>query len=132
MVLVHLPLTLKTTIMHHTLSFFSSLSFPAFDVLPIVSLTPLESLVLDSHPSLPTYNVLVCSPAQPPHSVHPFNPLTNTYPMVTKFKNGISKPKLHVAIIPTCDSIIEPTTISQALFDHHWKSAMDSEFNALI
>ena len=126
MVLVHLPLTLKTTIMHHTLSFFSSLSFPAFDVLPIVSLTPLESLVLDSHPSLPTYNVLVCSPAQPPHSVHPFNPLTNTYPMVTKFKNGIS------TIIPTCDSIIEPTTISQALFDHHWKSALDSEFNALI
>ena len=126
MVLVHLPLTLKTTIMHHTLSFFSSLSSPAFDVLPIVSLTPLESLVLDSHPSLPTYNVLVCSPAQPSHSVHPFNPLTNTYPMVTKFKNGIS------TIIPTCDSIIEPTTISQALFDHHWKSAMDSEFNALI
>lgn len=47
--------------------------------------------------------------------------------MVTRSKNGISKPKLCVAIIPTCDSIIAHVIISQALSNPHWKSAMDSE-----
>ena len=52
--------------------------------------------------------------------------------MVTSAKNGISKPKVFTVLLPTCDSLTEPSTVLQALSNKDWKFAMNSEFQALV
>ena len=52
--------------------------------------------------------------------------------MITRAKSGISKPKIFNVLLPTCDSLTEPSTVLQALSNPDWKSTMDSEFQALV
>lgn len=48
--------------------------------------------------------------------------------MITRAKAGIFKPK---AFLTTHNSL-EPTTVSEALSDPKWKTAMQLEYDALI
>ncbi|KAI5332873.1 hypothetical protein L3X38_023002 [Prunus dulcis] len=99
----------------------SSLSLPSF---PPGSPSPSDSPLPSSIASLP-------SPAPPPQ---------NTHSMVTRSKNGITKPKAlfatqhpisssldHLSLFPTT-----PTTYKQAVKSKVWQDAMQAEFDALL
>ncbi|VVA35516.1 PREDICTED: Retrovirus-related Pol poly from, partial [Prunus dulcis] len=98
-----------------------SLSLPAF---PLGSPSASDSPLPSSIASLP-------SPAPPPQ---------NTHSMVTRSKNGITKPKAlfatqhpisssldHLSLFPTT-----PTTYKQAVKSKVWQDAMQAEFDALL
>ncbi|GKU86297.1 hypothetical protein SLEP1_g837 [Rubroshorea leprosula] len=70
-----------------------------------------------------------------PHDLPPPSPSPPwcTHPMVTCSQNNIFKPKsLHHATMASTLPSLEPTCVSQALKDFHWRQAMPEEFNALI
>ncbi|XP_026429793.1 uncharacterized protein LOC113326245 [Papaver somniferum] len=50
--------------------------------------------------------------------------------MVTRSKAGAFKPNSKYALV--CDSLLEPTCISQAHKDPHWRMSSDDEINALL
>ena len=57
----------------------------------------------------------------------------STYPMVTRSKNGIFKPKqVHLATKFPFPSLVEPTCVTQAMKHLEWKKTMLEELNALI
>lgn len=70
---------------------------------------------------------LSSSPIQPTHAP-PSRPITRS-------QNNIFKPKtpfsLNVSKHPIPPAL-EPTCVSQAIKDSHWREAMDTEFNAII
>ena len=54
--------------------------------------------------------------------------------MITRSKNGIFKPKAHIATkhpLPT-DDLVEPSCFSQANKDPNWRDAMSQEISALL
>lgn len=58
-------------------------------------------------------------------------PTTNSHPMITRSKNSIHKPNPKYGLVST--SFIDdhvPTSVSQALRDSRWRSAMSAEFDA--
>lgn len=59
-------------------------------------------------------------------------PSISCHPMITRSKNGISKPKSYSTAITHSNPNLEPTSVIQALHDPEWKSAMQAEYNALI
>ncbi|GKV50682.1 hypothetical protein SLEP1_g57379 [Rubroshorea leprosula] len=83
---------------------------------------------LDSSPLASTNHATShnLSPPSPP-------PPIRTHPMVTRSQNNIFKPKtLHHATMASPLPSPEPTYVSQAIKDSHWRRAMSEEFNALI
>ena len=60
---------------------------------------------------------------------------TNTHPMITRSKNGISKPKAFIAIQALTAKIdytkLEPPSFKIAVQYPQWSKAMDEEFKAL-
>ncbi|GKU88975.1 hypothetical protein SLEP1_g3180 [Rubroshorea leprosula] len=83
---------------------------------------------LDSSPPLSsTHATSDAIPLPPPP------PPMRTHPMVPRSQNHICKPKsLHHATMASPLPSPEPTCVSQALKDFHWRWAMSEEFNALI
>ncbi|GKV20244.1 hypothetical protein SLEP1_g30399 [Rubroshorea leprosula] len=83
---------------------------------------------LDSSPPLSsTHATSDALPVPPPP------PPLRTHPMVTRSQNNIFKPKsFHHATMASPLPSPEPTCVSQALNDFHWRQAMSEEFNALI
>jgi hypothetical protein len=73
------------------------------------------------------------SPSPPPQTTIPPNPRhqTNDGGIITRSRNNIVKPlhKLNLHVRPSPP--IEPSTITQALRDPDWRSAMQAEFDAL-
>lgn len=66
----------------------------------------------------------------PPQAIA--KPTTNTHPMVTRSKAGISKPKAYTAKPSSIDyTLTEPSTCKAAVQFPQWCSAMDEEFDAL-
>ena len=65
--------------------------------------------------------------------VHPSPKLLGTYPIQTRAKNGIFKPKHAYSTIKyPLPASIEPSTVSQALKSPQWHQAMVTKFNALM
>ncbi|PNY02744.1 retrovirus-related Pol polyprotein from transposon TNT 1-94, partial [Trifolium pratense] len=67
------------------------------------------------------------------HNTTPSSPIqfskpTNTHPMQTRAKSGITLPKINPTLLLTHT---EPRTVKQALQDPKWLSAMTEEFEAL-
>ncbi|GKU94440.1 hypothetical protein SLEP1_g7936 [Rubroshorea leprosula] len=92
---------------------------------PTVTSTPVE---LDSSTPLSS-NHAISNDLPPPSPPPP----RRTHPMVTRSQNNILKPKsLHHATMASPLPSPEPTFVSQALKDFHWRRAMSEEFNALI
>ncbi|XP_016168446.1 flocculation protein FLO11-like [Arachis ipaensis] len=61
--------------------------------------------------------------------------LINRHPMLTRSKTGNLKPKTYAAVltIPASDLTESlPSSVQQALASHHWKQAMQEEFDALM
>ena len=56
--------------------------------------------------------------------------IQNTYPTQTRSKSGIFKPKVFFAKQKINTSVIEPTSVEQALLDTNWKKAIEDEYNA--
>jgi len=115
---------------------------------------PSPSPHIDSH--LPTFSSTSEPAPQPSTGATPASPpipvpnptdtiptVSNTHPIVTRSKNHISKQKrtldghtlypllqaLHVSASPSCK---EPTSFTEASKSCHWRSAMNSEFDALL
>ncbi|GKV41609.1 hypothetical protein SLEP1_g49115 [Rubroshorea leprosula] len=83
---------------------------------------------LDSSPPLSSTHATFDALPLPPPSL----PM-HTHPMVTHSQNNIFKPKsFHHATMASPLPSPEPTCVSQALKDFHWRRAMSEEFNALI
>lgn len=59
------------------------------------------------------------------------DPTTNTHPMTTRGKAGISKPK-RIMLSQLSDTDTEPEIVKAALASSHWKAAMSHEYEALI
>ncbi|PKU82366.1 Retrovirus-related Pol polyprotein from transposon TNT 1-94 [Dendrobium catenatum] len=76
--------------------------------------------------------------ASPQHTTTSTNPSSHTssqpppvHPMITRLRDGISKPKLifDLSAVPTINST--PTSYKQASQHEHWRTAMKAEFSAL-
>ncbi|KAK7328203.1 hypothetical protein VNO77_22305 [Canavalia gladiata] len=65
------------------------------------------------------------SPVLVPLAVSTPPPIHNTYPMVTRAKFGIHKPKLFIASLETSSTLA-------VLAIPHWKQVVDDEYDALI
>lgn len=100
------------------------------------SLTPIHGNSTLSPPNSSTLISIPSSRHSPPSPVHP-NPLptdpTHTHNMTTRSQNNIFKPKhINVTTRHKLPEPIEPTCVSQAIREPHWRHAMSKEFNALI
>ena len=79
------------------------------------SIQPSQLIIHSSNPTQPSQPV-----TQPSH------------PMITRAKNGIFKPKQFLNMSFLCETLLESTTIADALSHPKWKQAMNSKFQALI
>jgi len=99
--------------------------------------TPASSLNLEQHPSL--HPTELHSPTSPlPHStvsspIPPVNTPHRTRTMTTRSMNQIFKPKqLHTVTKHPLPHTLEPTCVSQAITQLHWREAMSNELTALM
>lgn len=63
-----------------------------------------------------------------PQSVPSVAPIVPTHSMITRGKSGIFKPKVYIVDYTQHESC----NVKEALKHHHWKKAMDDEYNALM
>ena len=96
-----------------------------------------SSPIAKPHPSHESENIQISSPSS--ESPIPIN----THPMLTRAKNNITKPKLfldgstkysspHALMVDSALNITKPIYYTQASMDPHWRTAMNSEFDALL
>ena len=128
-------------------TFLSSLTQPSSS-LPSTSLSHTDPpLPLPSSPPLSPPTSVPCQVPIPESSLLPQNPTpvpnttsltsipTNTHPMTTRSKNGISKPKAFTAVQALTAKIdyteLEPPNFRVAMQYTNWSKAMDEEFEAL-
>jgi hypothetical protein len=80
---------------------------------------PLHPTELDHSPTSPLPHSIVSSP------IPPANPPPRTRTMTTRFMNQIFKPKqLHTVTKHPLPQTLEPTYVSQAITQLHWREAM--------
>ncbi|KAK9146115.1 hypothetical protein Sjap_006018 [Stephania japonica] len=114
---------------HHYLSGIDLILHRIFPVEPQSTVSPIG---IQSSPTTLPISVLhdIDHPnvdVQPPV----VNTPTNTHPMITRAKDGISKKK--VLFADSCVKMDDiPATCEIALKDPKWKEAMDKEYHALI
>ncbi|RVW69007.1 Retrovirus-related Pol polyprotein from transposon RE1 [Vitis vinifera] len=57
---------------------------------------------------------------------------TNIHSMQTRFKSGIYKPKVYIAVVALLDHFQEPFSVRQALQLPHWKTTMEAKYSTLV
>ena len=98
----------------------TSTDVPLPSSIPVTSSGPVASL---SHTEISDQ---LSSPLPPSTS----SSLPNTYPMLTRSKHGIFKPKAYAVVRNYLQE--EPPTFAIASRFPHWIEAMDSEYNSLL
>jgi histone deacetylase 1/2 len=97
----------------------------------------------DSPASNPIPSPLQNNTDPSPSPSPPRQPVLDTHPMITRSKNNIHKPKIlsdHHIRYPIPKALMttlqpqnrEPTCYSTAVKHHHWREAMNKEFDALL
>jgi hypothetical protein len=116
---------------------------------PVIESSPHSSQSLHSAPMQPLSSASSSSAESPSPAeisaspVPPLVPLASLHPMVTCAKNNISKPReftdgrvrypLPKALLAESSAIeMKPTCHSTAVKDKHWRTAMNTEFDALL
>ena len=96
-------------------------------VLPLEQNQPPHPTALDNSPTPPLPPSFVSSPTLPSNIPPP------TRTMTTRFMNQIFKPKqLNTVTKHPLPQILEPTCVSQAITQIHWREAMSNELTALM
>lgn len=114
----------------------SPISSPIEHSSPVLTVAPSDDSSSQAHlshtNSLPILN---SEPITHPDTTYPTpsDPPTNSHPMITRSKNSIDKPNPKYCLVSTSSTNNrEPTSVSQALKDPCWRSAMSDEFDALL